>query len=110
MDLDMAAIIDQFELGTKVGTEKAERIYREGAFSHPVAKLRLDAPLSEGIPEGTRVIGVAYSSQGGIVEGRTRDYWAKDSKDVFVEYAISSDQSNVRWRGDYFDEEDFAEL
>jgi hypothetical protein len=96
MDLDLTAIEDQFTLGTKVGMEAAERIYREGAFSHPVAKLTLDVPLSEDVPRGTRVTGVAFSSSGGQVEGRTRDFWAKESTEVFVEYAIGADQSNVR--------------
>jgi hypothetical protein len=95
MDLDLAAIEDQFKLGTKVGMETAERIYREGAFSHPVAKLTLDAPLSADVPRGTRVTGVAFSSSGGRVEARTREFWAKESMEVFVEYAISPDQSNV---------------
>lgn len=96
MDLDLAAIQDQFELGTKVGMERAERVYREGAFSHPVAKLTLDSPLTEDVPRGTRVTGVAFSAQGGIIEGRSREFWPKDATEVLVEYSISADQSTVR--------------
>ncbi len=90
----MAAIEDQLQLGTKLGMEVAERIYREGAFSHPVAKLKLDSPLLEGIPSGTRVTGVASSASGGMVEGRTSYFSEKGSTDLIVEYAISADQSN----------------
>jgi hypothetical protein len=96
MDLDLAAIQDQFKLGTKIGMATAERIYREGAFSHPVARLRLDAPLSQDVPSGTRVTGLAFSSSADEVEGRTRDFWAKGSTEVYVEYAVTPDQSNVR--------------
>ena len=96
MDLDFAAIQDQFELGTKVGMEKAEKVYREGAFSHPVAKLTLDAPLSEDVPRGTRVTGVAFSAQGGLIEGRTREFWPKGSTEVLVEYSIEASQASVR--------------
>jgi hypothetical protein len=102
MDLDLTAIEDQFGLGTKVGMEAAERIYREGAFSHPGAKLTLDMPLSEDVPRGSRVTGAAFSSSGGEVEGRTRGFWAKESTEVFIEYAISADQSNVRHLGMLF--------
>jgi len=94
IDLDFLAIQGQFESGTKVGIEIGERIYREGAFSHPVAKLTLDNPLSEDVPRGTRVMGVAISSQVGTVEGVTRDFWARGDTEVLVEYAISPDQSN----------------
>jgi hypothetical protein len=96
IDLDLAAIQDQFELGTKVGMEVAEKIYREGAFSHPVAKLTLDSPLTEDVPRGTRVTGVAFSTQGQMIEGRTRDFWPKDATEVFVEYSIGVDQATVR--------------
>lgn len=92
----MAAIQDQFELGTKVGMKTAEKIYSEGAFSHPVAKLTLDSPLAEDVPRGTRVTGVAFSAQGGMVEGRTREFWPKDATEVLVEYSIGADQATVR--------------
>lgn len=101
MDLDLAAIQDQMEIGSKVGMETAERIYREGAFSHPVAQLQLDTPLSQDIPRGTSVSGVAFSSAGGEVVGRSRDFWPMGATEVLVEYAITADQQNVRDVGDY---------
>ncbi|KAG7364613.1 hypothetical protein IV203_037815 [Nitzschia inconspicua] len=94
MDLDLAAIKDQFEVGTKVAMGNAEWIYREGAFSHPVARLQLDSPLPEDIPAGTRVSGLALSSSGGVIEARTRDFSPKESTELFVEYAIYADQLN----------------
>jgi hypothetical protein len=93
IDLDLEAIENQFDIGTKVAIETAERIYREGAFSHPGARLQLDSPLTQDVPKGTQLRGV--SSKGGIVFARAKQFWARGDTAVLVEYPITSDQSNV---------------
>jgi hypothetical protein len=77
----------------------AERIYHEGAHSRPVAILMLDNPLSQDIPKGIEVTGVARtttsSSHGNLVTGRTKDVWKSGDTVVTVEYAIGIDPTNV---------------
>jgi hypothetical protein len=77
--------------------EVAEQIYREGAFSHSVAKLLLDAPLQQDVPIGSPVTGVAFSSQVGIVNGIAREDWLKGDSEVLVEYAVGADSVYVSW-------------
>ncbi len=60
-----------------------------------MAILNLDIPLSQDIPKGTDVTGVARSSRGILVRGRTKEVWKAGDTVVTVEYAISVDPANV---------------
>jgi hypothetical protein len=94
IDLDLRDIKAQLSIGTESSAASAERIYREGAHSHPVALITLDSPLPRDIPKGTQVTGVARSSRY-LVTGRAKEAWNQGNVIVTVEYAISPDPSHV---------------
>ena len=97
IDLDLRDIKSLLSVGTRSAAEAAERIYREGAHCRPVALITLDNPLSQDVPKGAEVTGLARSSQGVVVTGHAKEAWKQGDKIVAIEYAISLDQSNVSW-------------
>ncbi len=60
-----------------------------------MALLTLDSPLSQDVPKGAEVTGVARSSLGILVTGRAKEAWKAGDVVVTVEYAISIDPANV---------------
>lgn len=66
IDLDLHVIMQQLALGTRTSYTLAERLYKEGAHSQPVARITLDEPLSQYVPVGTVSQGVALKVTEGM--------------------------------------------
>lgn len=69
------------------------RIYKEGAFSEPVAVLNLTTPLNDILSIGDEVIGV---SQGGVreVKGHIFANYPKGTRKIMVRYDQNEMQSS----------------
>jgi hypothetical protein len=68
-------------------------VYREGAFSKPVAELEFLDPLDQDIPEGTSVVGDAVAN-GAEVTGTVLNGALKGDDHVLVQYHISHVQES----------------
>jgi hypothetical protein len=68
-------------------------VYDRGAFSDPIAELKLGVPLSNPLSEGDKVLGY---SMGGVnaVNGYAIDNFPKGSTAIEVAYEISPIQAN----------------
>jgi hypothetical protein len=70
----------------------AYKVYENGAFSEPIAKITLGVPLSKPLSEGDEVIG--YSTGGSNeVKGKLIDNFAKDSPEIQVVYDTNEVQA-----------------
>jgi len=84
IDLDQKALEQQFSIQTQESFEKALRIYREGAFSNPVAEITLLAPLDVAFWKGTPVIGI--SQTGNRVDGKLYHTVLAGETDITIQY------------------------
>ena len=71
----------------------AERMYREGAHSRPVAELKLGSPILQDLPSGTPVSGNAVAN-GTTVTGTVYHRVEKGDEYVLIQYDIKEDQEN----------------
>jgi hypothetical protein len=88
ISLDLHTIKAHLQKGTNTAYKSAERVYREGAFSKPVAELIFHDPLNQHIPKGTSVIGDAVAN-GTEVNGTVLHGAFKGDGHVLVQYDIS---------------------
>jgi hypothetical protein len=92
IDQDLHAIIRELR---KFNFDRAERIYREGGHSSPIAKLTIAGDgLNVDIPAGSQVVGPSLKDG----EDGARGFLVADAKvgehDIIVAYEISSVQDN----------------
>jgi hypothetical protein len=73
--------------------DAAERVYREGAHSESVAKLKLETPLDAEIPEGSEVVGVTTTGDAQVT-GRLMESAKPDQTVVLVRYDVNEIQDN----------------
>jgi hypothetical protein len=73
--------------------DAAENVYREGAHSKSVAKLKLKTPLDTEIPKGSEVVGLITTGDA-QVKGRLLDTAKPDHTVVLVQYDVNEIQDN----------------
>lgn len=88
VDLDVRAIKKELEKQNEEGWVNAEALYRQGAFSKPVATIALKGALRDSVPLGTPVSGVAVD--GFEVSGKTFEETAANETSIRIEYDIDS--------------------
>lgn len=77
---------------TQRGWDNAENLYREGAFSKPVAKVTLHNPLETNVPEGTVVRGL--DTDGYEVTGTLYEEAKANEQEVLIQYDINEAFAN----------------
>ncbi|CAJ1931940.1 unnamed protein product [Cylindrotheca closterium] len=92
IDQDLHVIHLELKKETQRGWTNAEKIYREGAFSKPVAKILLNSPLEDDLPAKTTVKGVDTS--GFPVSGTLFKEAKVDERELMIQYDISEVQAN----------------
>jgi hypothetical protein len=93
IDLDVHVIKEQLAIGTSTSYLTAEKVYREGAHSKSAAKLDLDDPLDQDLPQGAAVIGIAKKDDM-QVKGTLMFEAAKGTTSLFVQYSVNEIQAN----------------
>ncbi|KAL3938264.1 MAG: hypothetical protein SGBAC_006787 [Bacillariaceae sp.] len=92
IDQDLHVIHLELQKETQRGWINGEKIYREGAFSKPVAKIQLISPLNEDVPVGTAVSGV--DTGGFQVYGKLYKDAKAEERELVVQYHINEVQAN----------------
>jgi len=92
IDQDLHVIHIELHRETQRGWTNAEKIYRKGAFSKPVAKIGLLSPLEDDFPAGSAVKGIDVD---GFHVGGTLYKAAKAAdQELMVQYDIDEVQAN----------------
>jgi len=84
VDLDVHAIKKELGKQNDEGWTNAMAIYRQGAFSKPIATLTLSKPLQDSISSGTRVTGMAMD--GSDIVGKTVGKTAANDTNIRIAY------------------------
>ena len=77
---------------TQRGWKNAEDLYRDGAFSKPVAKIQLISPLEADLPDGSVVLGI--DTDGYQVSGKLYHPASAQDRELEVQYDIGEVQTN----------------
>ena len=93
LDLDLHEVKIHLKLETNTGYKIAERVYREGGYSKPVAEIQFPIGLPEDILEGTPVTGEGVANDT-TVTGTVYKRADKGETLLLVRYDIGEDQDS----------------
>lgn len=92
IDQDLHVIHMECHKETQRAWNSAENIYRNGAFSKSVAKIKLDSPLEDEFPVGSVVRGL--DTDGFEVSGRLYKVAKAEQRELMVQYDTNEVQTN----------------
>jgi len=92
IDQDLHVIHHELHRETQRGWTNAEKLYREGAFSKPVAKIGLITPLADDFPVGSAVRGLDVG--GFEVAGMLYKAAKSADQELMVQYDVDEVQAN----------------
>eukprot|EP00980_Cylindrotheca_fusiformis_P003788 scaffold834_cov123-Cylindrotheca_fusiformis.AAC.35 len=93
IDRDIQLIKKELSKETPRGWANGENIYREGAYTKPVAIIKLKEPLSETIPKGSEVVGLTEKNST-LVSGTLYKEATENEIILQIQYDISEVQEN----------------
>lgn len=87
--LDQQAIEQQIGKKNDVGLQNGQDIYEQGAFSKPVARLELTAPLASSVSKGKKITG--RNANGEVITGKAFQNHDAGDMSLFVQYTTNED-------------------